>query len=122
MAAPCIGKRGGGRTELRLQLVGAERVERRNSHDQHRRDGDETATAGDGIDKSGKDGDAEKDEENVEGDVLHLACPGRRKGEDLFFHRKDRHAIFFSLICCSRGDCGVAAYGYVSVAHRQERR
>ncbi|MNZ97533.1 hypothetical protein D3C78_1167760 [compost metagenome] len=79
MAASGIGKGRRGGTKLSLQLVRAERIERGDAHDHHCGNDDEATTTGDGIDKSGKDGDAEENDKNVEGDVLHWECPGRRE-------------------------------------------
>ncbi len=69
MTTPGIGDRRGCRAELRLQLVGGKRFERRNTGDQHDRDGDEPATAGNGINETGKNSSKEQQEEELEGEV-----------------------------------------------------
>ena len=65
--------------EQRLQLVGAERLQRRDAGDQHGGNGDHAAAAGDRIDEAGNEGGSKQEGEQVEGEILH----GRDSGREL---------------------------------------
>ncbi|MNX28054.1 hypothetical protein D3C86_581500 [compost metagenome] len=60
------GETGGGRAERRTQLVGAEHQMRRQASGQQGRRGQQTATAGDGIDETGNESDKGQDGEGGE--------------------------------------------------------
>ena len=67
MTVPGIGDARRSGAEKGLQLVGAQRLERWNPRNQHGRDGDHPAAAGDRIDEAGKECGRKKKEQYVEG-------------------------------------------------------
>ncbi|MCY1245234.1 hypothetical protein D9M72_583650 [compost metagenome] len=77
MTPPGIGKRCRAGAEKSLQLVGAQRLERRDAGNQHGGNGDHAAAAGDRIDEAGEEGGNEQEGEQVEGEILHGRDSGR---------------------------------------------
>lgn len=77
--APVEGEAGGGRAKGRTQLVGAQHQVRRQAGGEQRRGGEQAATAGNGIDKAGNEGDEGK---NGEGGQIYAEF--ERHGIDLF--------------------------------------
>ena len=88
MALGRIVQRRRARAEQALQLVGAERLDRRETGQQQRRYGDQPAAAGDRIDEARDEGGERKQEDEMGGDVgqglvAARSRAGRRKGSAL---------------------------------------
>ena len=113
MAGARIGERGRARAEQRLQLVGAQRFERRNAGEQHGGNGDHAAAAGNGIDETGEERGEKQEDEKMEGEIDH-GGPGRSERKDWPF--------FCQTVRQKQGPRGaLAASGALHAANRFDR-